>query len=671
MVCEPDGSIGARRHLEDDTVVQLREVSPDELGRITAAHEEWLKSEGERGARATFCFTNLAGMSLESLDLTGADLTGAVLYRANLKNTKLNNVDGLVGKCLAGADLTNAELPAQVRQFESLGLVAEACKLARPILLTILVVSLYALLTVLSTTDTALVVNAPTLLIPNVNVPTPTASSYRIAPFLILFLYVYFLLYLHTIWRLVSTLPATFPDGAQLHEKVHPWLLNDVIRVCTAKPPRNGRTRHGLSSIFSILLAWGMAPLMLALLWIRYLPRHDWAWTLSQMGCLVIAIGFGLISYRRSMQTLRGEFKDTPGATADSRIPGYARVTGAIARYAPVIIGTGVSAVVVSLVSFGAIEKTPGGNGCNFWSWVQSIPQGDFGTCANLAGVELSTRPTDWWKAEESTKDSLNGIAGAKLRNSDLRHAAAEGAFLAKADLRGARLQRADLRRADLRKADIRGANLKQAALTGAILHSAKLSGEDTCLQQAILSDAQLEGADLVEVDLRNANLRGANLRGVNLEDADLAEAEVSGADLEEAKLGGAELQKAFLVETNLRAAHLDGAKLQEAFLTSANLQDALLGGAKLQGAQLKEANLVGAQLNMARLEGADLGSANLQNVHLGNANLEGANLLGAENLAVEQICKAKTLYAAHLDHELMRLVEKQCPDRVRSKKSK
>jgi hypothetical protein len=62
----------------------------------------------------------------------------------------------------------------------------------------------------------------------------------------------------------------------------------------------------------------------------------------------------------------------------------------------------------------------------------------------------------------------------------------------------------ANLREANLREANLRGANLREADLRGVNLWEANLEG------------ANLREADLWGADLREANLRGANLWGVN-----------------------------------------------------------------------------------------------------------------------------------------------------------
>jgi len=71
----------------------------------------------------------------------------------------------------------------------------------------------------------------------------------------------------------------TFPDGRTLDKKAYPWLLNVLVRTHL---PRLSQVRTHLmrwQAQFSILLAWGLVPLTIAMVWARYLRAHDWAIT--------------------------------------------------------------------------------------------------------------------------------------------------------------------------------------------------------------------------------------------------------------------------------------------------------------------------------------------------------------------------------------------------------
>jgi uncharacterized protein YjbI with pentapeptide repeats len=82
---------------------------------------------------------------------------------------------------------------------------------------------------------------------------------------------------------------------------------------------------------------------------------------------------------------------------------------------------------------------------------------------ADLAHAEVSTRPNDWWKLSAEERKVMKGVTGARLADSDLRFARAEGAFLAKADLLGANLQGAQLQGADLTDSNVTQEQLNSA----------------------------------------------------------------------------------------------------------------------------------------------------------------------------------------------------------------
>jgi len=113
------------------------------------------------------------------------------------------------------------------------------------------------------------------------------------------------------------------------------------------------------------------------------------------------------------------------------------------------------------------------------------------------------------------------------------------------------------------------------------------------------------------------------------------------------------DLQRTNLFGANLEGANLEGAKLCLTYLPGANLKGANLKGANLISTWLGAANLSFAQCKGADLSFAKCKGANLSGADLSGADLSGADLSGAENLTVDQLSKAKTLYKAQLDLEL------------------
>jgi uncharacterized protein YjbI with pentapeptide repeats len=282
---------------------------------------------------------------------------------------------------------------------------------------------------------------------------------------------------------------------------------------------------------------------------VRYLYRHDFYGTASQVVLLAISVTAALRLYRLAAATLQG---------AERRSFSWIRAMKSAKSYDAftTFVFTG---IVFMLLSVGAIQGVAPG----------SFPH------AHLRQAELSIKSPAWTR-EKKNEEGL--VKGAELNGADLGYAEADSAFLEKADL-----TRVNLTGAHLIEADLTSARLRDSQLTGALLWSAHLSGAD------------LSGADLRKAGLEAADLTGVRLGGAHLEDAELLRVHLANAILESAELRGAHLDDADLTKTNLRGAVLDIAGLSDANLSGADLTDARLPGADLTGARLTAANLDGA----------------------------------------------------------------------------
>jgi uncharacterized protein YjbI with pentapeptide repeats len=290
---------------------------------------------------------------------------------------------------------------------------------------------------------------------------------------------------------------------------------------------------------------------------------------------------------------------------------------------------------------------------------------------------------------------SAVNLAGAYLREVDLRGADLTNANLREADLRQADLRQANLRGADLRGADLRNANLEQASLREANLDNTtqidpkwrlvweivnqgaekrNLSGPSD-LAKADLSDANLREANLENVSLSGANLHGADLTGANLHQVSLHEAKIDDTTRLDDKwrlvweivnhgASGRDLSGVNLSQANLSEADLRRADLSRAVLTDTNLSEANLYGADLSGAILTEPDPQGGPPHEASLDHADLASVKIDDttqiddkwrlvweiVNYGakNRDLSGADLGGADLHEID--LSGASLVGARLD---------------------
>lgn len=162
--------------------------------------------------------------------------------------------------------------------------------------------------------------------------------------------------------------------------------------------------------------------------------------------------------------------------------------------------------------------------------------------------------------------------------------------------------------------------------------------------------------------ELSYFDLHETYLRGANLDEANFVNAYLEKVNLESAQLHEANFQAAYLKGANFKHSILQRANLNGALLICAHFEWALLIGADLEKAHLIMANLENAFLIQANLREADLEKANLRETSFLEANLTGANLKGARNLSIDQLSKAKTLYNAKIDDELLIPLKEKCP---------
>jgi uncharacterized protein YjbI with pentapeptide repeats len=159
----------------------------------------------------------------------------------------------------------------------------------------------------------------------------------------------------------------------------------------------------------------------------------------------------------------------------------------------------------------------------------------------------------------------------------------------------------------------------------------------------------------IYEINLVNCHLPKTNLNYVNLNASNLNSANVSQSSLIECKLENARLN-----QTNFENSNLNQADLKNAYASGANFKDAFLIKAQFEGAFLIKANFNNAYLMEANLQNAYLMGADFE-----NASLYKADLRGAKGLTVEQLAKAKTLYLAKFDDEILEQIKTSLPELV------
>jgi BTB/POZ domain-containing protein KCTD9 len=166
------------------------------------------------------------------------------------------------------------------------------------------------------------------------------------------------------------------------------------------------------------------------------------------------------------------------------------------------------------------------------------------------------------------------------------------------------------------------------------------------------LNRHKIHEINLVNCYLAKTNLNYVNLSGSNINSSNISNSSLIETNLENTRLNQTNLENSNLNQANLKGAYASGANFKDAFLIKAHFENAFLIKANFKNAFLMEADLQGSYLMGADFE---------------NASLYKADLRGAKGLTLDQLSKAKTLYLARFDDELLEQVKTQIPELVGS----
>jgi len=588
-------------------------LDAERLTAIFGRHKKWLESGGKQGARAVLRDAvlsrsrgRIANISLRRADLRGCMMRGmhldnvvlaeADLRDADLRGANLATAQGLTGEQMAGADLSGARLAASAQHFPALEWVPEHSRRARAILIATVLASLYALLTVATTTDAALFLNGPSSPLPLLFIMIPLPWFYALAPVVLFGLFATLHLYLVRLWGRLARLPAVFPDGSTLDQSLPSWLFHGVpfayFPRLREKRPNLFHLQHGLT----LFLAWGLVPLTQLALWFRYLVRHDGLGGILHVVLLVATLAVGLYAFALMGAILRGD--------VDMTDPRALKHPTMLRRFS--LMHVTVSAVFLLIVGIYSVKATGA-----FGLAPLHVPDLSY---TDLSGRDLRGNDLSGADLSRSQLTSVD-LRGADLTGADLSESVLTRAQLSLAILDDARILDSRLDDADLRQASLRRARLDGSNLSGALLSKADMTR--ALIRKADLRRAALDSSILAAADLTGSNLTGANASFAQAQESRLTEATAMQADLRTIDLTAADLTRA----------RLTGSNLEKAKMLQFNGVQAKLSEANMQGADLKFANLEGADLRGALLIKADVRGANLKDVTLSKADLSGANL--------------------------------------------
>ena len=642
-----------------------------EFEETLAAHREWIDAKGQRGKKADLANAELSGLELINVnlrladlhyaDLKGADLlladlrdacmvradleeaclVGANLEGANLEGASLETALGIVPRQLAGANLREASLPAQIAQFPAIAVFRDASRTALRFFSAIMTLSALSALAIWKTKDVQLVTDSailPFLHSARAAAAMPTAEIFLIAPVALFLMYLAFLQQIQKICGAALELPAVFPDGTSLGEKESGIILG-LLRAHFRWMNQETAPSRTLETTISLLLAYWTVPIMLFLFWVRYLTLQEIHGTMLHEILASIAAGIAV----------HATFKvGRPQETWALQRTLATRISEKLHHSKPPVL-VAILLAITTFISFGTIwgvphniSRAPQYGAANIRRWAPTALWAvGYDPYADLTESQFSTPPGNWnW-----SDDTVSSVRGIRLNDPRFRYAQAYGAFLA-----NAHLWHADFRGAYLSNADFRAADLTQSNFQFAIMDSARMN-------HANLDRSNFQNAHLARADFRDANMSYVILTGTFTMDA-----RFDGASLYDGLLSNSTLIRAVFERADLRNSHIDTANLEHADLRSAYLWSASVQNSDLKDADLGGAILIGASLRGSNLSGAHFAQAVLSEADMTGTILDGADFRGAFSLTAYQVCSSRSRAGALFDAALQPQIDARCP---------
>ncbi|MGH9575737.1 MAG: pentapeptide repeat-containing protein [Candidatus Acidiferrales bacterium] len=642
-----------------------------EFEETLAAHREWIEAKGQHGKKADLANAELSGLELINVnlrladlhyaDLKGADLlladlrdacmvradleeaclVGANLEGANLEGASLETALGIVPRQLAGANLREASLPAQIAQFPAIAIFRDASRTALRFFSAIMTLSAVSALAIWKTKDIQLVTDSailPFLHSTRAAVAMPTAEIFLIAPVALFLMYLAFLQQVQKICDAALELPAVFPDGTSLGEK-ESGVIHGLLRAHFRWMNQETAPSRTLETTTSLLLAYWTVPIMLFLFWARYLTLQEIHGTMLHELLASVAAGIAL----------HATFKvGRPHETWAVQRTLTTRIGEKLRQSRPPVLVAALFAIT-TFISFGTIwgvphnvSRAPQYGPANIRRWAPTALWAiGYDPYADLTESQFSTPPAHWnW-----SDDTVSSVRGIRLNDPRFRYAQAYGAFLA-----NARLWHADFRGAYLSNADFRAADLTQSSFQSALMDSARMN-------HANLDRSNFQNAHLARADFRDANMSYAILTGTFTMDA-----RFDGASLYDGLLSNSTLIRATFERADLRNSHIDAATLEHADLRSAYLWSASVQNSDLKDVDLGGAILIGAILRGSNLSGAHFAQTVLSETDMTGTILDGADFRGAFSLTAYQVCSSRSRAGAFFDAALQSQIDARCP---------
>ena len=253
--------------------------------------------------RGDLRMANLRGADAQNAKLWGANLTDADVREANLRNADLGGTDGLQVQALARANASNATLPADVAEFDGLTVVEAASQSARKLFVSVGLACAYAALAI--STESA---QSDILELPIIGIEISVRGFFHVVPVLLALGFGYFHLQMQRVWEEIARLPAIFPDGKSIDQKVHPWLVTGIVRAHVPYVRDEPVRFFPLQWFIVVTLAWSLVPLTQGYFVVQFVQRYPEEALFSGWGTALVAVTLSAaaLSYIAARGTLRG-----------------------------------------------------------------------------------------------------------------------------------------------------------------------------------------------------------------------------------------------------------------------------------------------------------------------------------------------------------------------------
>ncbi|MBX3637717.1 MAG: pentapeptide repeat-containing protein [Rubrivivax sp.] len=523
-------------------------------------------------------------------------------------------------------------------QKDNIAQLSEISRHSQTTFLALIVACVYSYLTIATTTDAALLSNSNATPLPIIQVNVPIVWFYWFAPVILTVLFVYFHLYLERFWRGVARLPLRHPDGRSLDDYVYPWLIAcAVIRGEIGEFSGRHRVAAQIEAWLSLLLGWGLVPIVLLFYWGRYIVAHDpWGTTLHA-ALVLLSIGVAM-NYRG---IARNALREVGPAGAQPAEEGGAatppRELGLTSAQRRALIATLLgSGAALAYVSSAALHRAsmpdcdaviaPGqGAVCRFLAPGRRLWHA-FGVepYAEVKENRFVPKPEKWNELVDDSKrleQFLEGQRSLVLADRDLRHLVARESFMPGSRFSDAVLDHADMRFAVLVRARLTDVSLRRARLDDVDLRHAQIAGtefEDLQATSARLNHALFQPSPsgrpsrlsgiFSELVLDDAKGDGVQ---VNARDGDTGVTQMTGAKLRNVQfahwvfhrvdLGDAVIEGATLTNGKWQDVDFGGTTIFGSFFNVGLFTRCRFIGAKIQDSYFDEARFIDSEFDMPR----------------------------------------------------------------------